>query len=170
MSGIFYLILISFLVFAAVSLLLYIPAEKLAGMVRNAGPFGAVLLGTLLTLAGRGVVGLPMIALGLAFWQRGRMVGKNKAAAYDIDANRRPTIRAAAIELEIHTKGQALNGRILTGTYEGRALSDLHDDELISCLNEIGSDQESASLFEAYLDSRLPGWRENPHLNIDLGH
>lgn len=170
MFGIFYLVLISVLVFAGVSLFLYLPANKLAGMVKNAGPFGAILLGLLLTFAGRGVVGLPMIALGLAFWQRSRMAHKTTATTYNIDKNRWPIIRSAAVELEIDIDGQAMQGRVLTGTFEGRAFSDLRDDELISCLNEIGSDQESASLFEAYLDSRLPAWRQNPHLNIDPGH
>jgi len=122
-----------------------------------------------LSLSGRGIVGLPMIALGLVVWQTSRRLQKNNTAPYVSITSRRPIIRAAAIELEIDKDRTAIDGHVLTGTYEGRALSQLQDSELILCFNEIATDPESAGLFEAYLDSRMPGWRQNPHLDFDLG-
>jgi hypothetical protein len=59
-----------------------------------------------------------------------------------------------------HDSG-ALSGEILTGTFAGKMLDDLGEPELLALRQELGDDGESLALVEAYLDRRIPGWREN---------
>jgi hypothetical protein len=59
-----------------------------------------------------------------------------------------------------HDSGD-MTGRVLAGEQAGRALDELIERELFSLRDEIAGDEESLALLEAYLDRRLPGWREH---------
>ncbi|MFK7901913.1 MAG: hypothetical protein AB8B49_03625 [Nitratireductor sp.] len=72
MTGIFYLLLITLVLFLFGAFFAFTPAEKLARIYKFAGPIGAIILGSVLTLAGRGIVGLPLLGIGLAWLQRQR--------------------------------------------------------------------------------------------------
>ncbi len=59
-----------------------------------------------------------------------------------------------------HDSGD-MEGRCLKGRFAGRMLSSLTDDELFQLLAELrANDQQGALLLEAYLDRRLPDWRD----------
>ena len=50
----------------------FTPAKKLVQLSQYAGPAIAIAMGVVLTLAGRGIVGLPMLGIGLAWLQHTR--------------------------------------------------------------------------------------------------
>lgn len=72
MFGIFYLVLFVLLIFLLAAFFAFTPAEKLVRLTQFSGPALAIALGTILTLAGRGIVGLPMLGIGLAWLQHTR--------------------------------------------------------------------------------------------------
>ncbi|MCB1422841.1 MAG: DnaJ domain-containing protein [Phyllobacteriaceae bacterium] len=155
MTAIFY-----FLLFIAVAggiawLFVSTPAERLARGARVAGPLALVALGGLLTLIGRGGFGVPVAALGLALWQRMRAMKPISTGG------RKSTVRSAALEMELDLDTGEMEGRVLAGKYEGRPLSALPDDDLLELYAQVGGDADSASLLEAYLDRRMPLWREH---------
>lgn len=73
MYGIFYLVLIALLVFLGAAFFAFTPAKKLVRLSRYLGPTSAIIAGALLTLAGRGIIGLPLLGIGLAWLQRVRI-------------------------------------------------------------------------------------------------
>ncbi|MBL1405935.1 MAG: hypothetical protein COC00_008120 [Rhizobiales bacterium] len=69
MFGIFYLVLIVLLIFLLAAFFAFTPAKKLVRLTQFAGPAITIALGAILTIAGRGIVGLPMLGIGLAWLQ-----------------------------------------------------------------------------------------------------
>ena len=58
-----------------------------------------------------------------------------------------------------HDTGE-MDGAVLQGTYEGRALRELGLSDLLALLDECRADRQSAALLEAYLDRVHEEWRE----------
>ena len=58
-----------------------------------------------------------------------------------------------------HDTGE-MDGAVLRGRYEGRALGSLDLEDLLALLTECRSDRQSAVVLEAYLDRTCEGWRE----------
>ncbi len=108
-----------------------------------------------LMLRGQWVLGAPIAVMAISMFRR-----KPDSVGADREQGRGSTVRTAALEMTLdHDTGQII-GRVLAGTYEGRDLDGLQEAELVSLWQEIGSDQESLDLLEAYLDGRRPGWRD----------
>ena len=59
-----------------------------------------------------------------------------------------------------HDSG-AVNGRVLSGRAAGAELDELDEQALRDLAVDIAGDPESVALLEAYLDRRMPGWREH---------
>ena len=70
-------------------------------------------------------------------------------------------VRTEALEMVLeHDSGQ-MEGTCLKGRFAGKPLSSLGRHELLQLLEELrGTDAKGALLLEAYLDRRLPGWRD----------
>ncbi|MCP4072006.1 MAG: hypothetical protein GY742_09755 [Hyphomicrobiales bacterium] len=58
-----------------------------------------------------------------------------------------------------------MDGRILSGQYEGKLLSDMMKEDVFDLYNWIQQDQESVAWLEAFLDRRFPQWREYTDAN-----
>ena len=67
-----------------------------------------------------------------------------------------------------HDSG-TMNGRVRSGRHAGRDLSTMRIDDLMDLWREIGSDLESRSLLEAYLDRRHPLWRHDAEADAAAG-
>lgn len=78
---------------------------------------------------------------------------------------RKSMVRSAALEMELDHGTGKMTGRVLAGTYEGRDLDSLGMSSLGRLAAEIAGDTESRALLEAYLDRRMPRWRE--HMKAD---
>jgi hypothetical protein len=164
MTVLFYMITLGSLAAGLAWLFLSTPAARLASLLSIAVPAIMVLAGAFLTLIGRGGVGIPVAAIGLAWWQRTRSMRQMQQKS-----SRKSTVRSAALEMELDHDSGEMDGRVLIGDHEGRYLSTLEESELVELYQVIGSDPESAALLEAYLDRRFVTWRENANAHTDRG-
>jgi hypothetical protein len=79
----------------------------------------------------------------------------------------RSTVRAAMLDMTLDHDTGAMDGTVTAGRFAGKALASLSKDDLMALRSEVWSDPDSAALIEAYLDGRLPGWREHVHQDAD---
>lgn len=71
-------------------------------------------------------------------------------------------VRSAWIGMDLDHESGRISGAVLAGTFAGRPLDSLSDAELLRLHGEcVVGDPDGARLVEAYLDGRLPGWREH---------
>ena len=159
-------LLVSFLVLFFGWILLSTEPRKLAAAIRMIIPVVLVVVGGLLMLVGRGGLGLPMAGFGIALYGRMRSVSKIKTAQSGTTSN----VRSAALEMQLDHDSGEMDGIVLAGGFEGQRLQDLDEGELNVLLYELRTDEESVLLLEAYLDRRIPGWRENTERDFGSGH
>ena len=131
------------------------PPATVARWVRLGGPVLTMLVGVVMTLRGLGILGVPIAAAGFGWWRRVR----SGAPPSPQGASR---VRSGWLEMELDHDTGGMNGLVLQGSFEGRELDALDDDELRALAAEVsaGADAESEQLLEAYLDRRAPGWRD----------
>lgn len=161
------LVAIAALIFVAATLrmLLVTPPERLAAFLRRAGPISLIVGGAGLTLIGRGAIGVPLLGLGVAAYQRQRSKGSPDTG----NAPQSSKVRSDGLEMNLDHETGELDGTVLSGPFEGRSLSGLTQSELVSLRAELGRDLESLRLLEAYLDRRIPGWRVDPQTEAGDG-
>ncbi len=145
-----------------------IPAADIAKHARFSGIALLVGLAGLLLLTGRvhamgQVLALANQAMRARAMFRGRPKGFDDVD--DLGAARRggagPTVRTAYLEMQLDPGSGEINGRFVAGPWDGRALADCSQDDLIAALGATSDDPESVRLLEAYLDRTFAGWREN---------
>jgi hypothetical protein len=127
----------------------------------------AALVGALaLALVGRESIAVPLGVGGLALlglWPSSRTFG-GRAQKSPGQVSR---VRSAFLEMELDHDSGAMRGRILAGKHEGVTLDALDVATLVGLLPDI--DQESQALLAAYLDRRMPGWREHAQADTATG-
>lgn len=156
MAFMFYFFLAALLAALAATLIVKMPAARIAAVLRWLLPLILGASGIVLTLFGRAGIGLGLIGLA------GGMIARMRAAARGRPSpNRRSHVRSAALEMELDLDSGAMNGLVLAGRYEGKELDRLNDADLLALYEELKSDVESRQLLEAYLDRRMAGWRDD---------
>ena len=165
MTVVFYALL-AFLFFGGLAwLFLSTPPARMATIVSQGIPLLLVVVGGLLVVFGRGGIGIPLAVIGITWWRRARSVGNLSGG----NGGKKSTVRSAALEMELDHDSGEMDGKILTGRYEGSWLSELDEKELLTLHAEIRTDADSIALLEAYFDRRLAGWRENRNANSGPG-
>ncbi|MBN9022636.1 MAG: DnaJ domain-containing protein [Rhizobiales bacterium] len=119
-----------------------------------------MVFGGALIFARRWELGVPLIAAGFSAMTLGRI------GPIDLGGSRRTpggksSVRSHYLEMELDHDTGAMSGRVIGGSFDGRRLDDLEEADLRLLYRELSGDPESLSLFEAYLDRRLPGWRDD---------
>ena len=147
------------------ALVLSVPASRQAAFLRAIGPVLAVALGGLLALVGRFGIGVALIGLGATWYMRNRGV----RAAPPSSTSAKSTVRSAYLEMVLDHDSGDLDGFVLAGPMEGRRLSSLREAQLLQLWRDTVSDSDSRQLLEAYLDRRIPRWRENAQAKGDAG-
>ncbi len=137
-------------------LILTLPAHKSAAFLATTGPLILMAAGGLLTFARRGVIGVPLMFLGLSWWRRNHSM---RPPTYS--GGRKSTVRSANLEMELDHDTGEIDGKVLTGRMQGARLSSLNEEELLSLYQEMYSDPDSVALLEAFLDRYHPNWRES---------
>jgi DnaJ domain len=124
---------------------------------------GGVLLaiGVLLILAERIALGGVLVAAGLSAIATGRLGPFDLGGGVRRAAGSDSTVRSAWFEMRLDHDSGAMNGRVLRGEFAGRSLDGLDEDQLMKLAVAVAGNGDSAALLEAYLDRRIPGWREN---------
>ena len=69
-------------------------------------------------------------------------------------------VETAFLRMRLDHDTAEMDGTVLQGRYEGRALRGLDLAELLGLLDECRSDRQSMAVLEAYLDRIHDGWRE----------
>src|SRR5579871_5396284 len=121
---------------------------------------GLLLVGLILLLAERWGLALPLAAVGISALSLGR-IGPLDLGGTRRREGSRSTVRSAFLEMTLDHDSGAMSGTVLAGSFAGRGLDDLDEAALRRLGGELDGDAESVSLFEAYLDRREPGWRED---------
>jgi hypothetical protein len=136
----------------------------LARTIRYTVGFGLVAAGIFLCVIRQVPIGLILIGAGASAIARGRI------GPFDLGGSRRSagsasTVRSTYLEMRLdHDSGQ-LTGRVRWGAQAGEQLDTLDEAALRRLRKEVAADGDSVSLLEAYLDRRIPGWREDVEFN-----
>ena len=152
---VFFVFFLLFIILGIFWLILTLPPQKSAVFLINIGPIILMALGGLLTIFRRGVIGAPLILLGLTWWRR-----SHAKRPLNYSGGRKSTVRSASLEMELDHDTGEMDGRVLTGSIEGARLSALNETDLLLLYQEICVDGESAALLESFLDRYHPDWRE----------
>ncbi len=136
--------------------------QKLAVTLRKTGGFVLLAVAALLLARGAlplaiplGLFGLALLGLPVGPWFRGLGGSAEKSPGQTSG------VRTEGLAMELDHDSGDMEGRSLKGRFAGRTLSSLTDNELFQLLAELrANDQQGALLLEAYLDRRLPGWRD----------
>ncbi len=131
--------------------------STVANTARLAGPVILLAIGSILTIFGRGAIGIPLVTFGLVLWARNRKVRPLDHQG----SGQKSFVRSAWLEMELDHDSGDIDGLVLAGTYEDRRLSDMNEEDLIALYTALSDDGESSALLEAYLDRRMPGWGAN---------
>src|SRR5919204_1873972 len=142
-------------------LIVRVDPRTLAGGLRKIG--GAVILAAagFLTLRGALPLAIPLAVFGLALvGVKGLGIGGPFGSARK-SPGQASRVRTDRLEMELDHDSGRMDGKVLTGRFAGRALSSLTDREAFELLDEFQAQgANEAALIEAYLDWRLPGWRD----------
>ncbi len=119
-------------------------------------------LGFALIAAAVGLMFLRHFAFALLLLFVGSgLVLRRDAGAGKASPGRTSQVRSANLEMTLDHDTGDMDGRILTGVYEGRKLSELRLVELLQLAAEFRDDPESIKLLETYLDRAHSGWCES---------
>ncbi len=134
--------------------------RTLVRIIRYAVGFILVVIGVVLAVAGRFGMGLIFVALGISAISTGR-IGPIDLGGHGRSAGTASTVRSRYLRMHLDHDSGSLAGEVLAGAFSGQMLDELDEATLMKFRDEIATDQESLSLLEAYLDRRMPGWRED---------
>src|SRR5262245_66460656 len=137
--------------------------QKLAAGMRMAGGILLLLVAAFLMARGAFPLAIPLAFFGLALlglpvrsW-----FGSGGPFASRKSPGQKSEVRTDALEMVLDHDSGEMEGRSLKGQFAGRMFSSLSEAELLILLEELrDSDAQGATLVEAYIDRRAPGWRE----------
>jgi len=156
MTVLFYLAAAFLLLVIAASIFVRVSPTNIADGVRIAGPATLAVAGIVLLLLGRAGFSGMLLSGAMAWYLSGRARRSVRQTP-----GRRSYVRTAALEMELDHETGALQGAVLAGSFEGRALAELRLADLLSLREELSGDGESLQLLETYLDGRFPVWRDD---------
>ncbi|MDF3074896.1 MAG: DnaJ domain protein [Alphaproteobacteria bacterium] len=106
------------------------------------------------------MLGALLLPLAMAWYRR----RKATAGGFGDPHRRRggkSEIDTPWLHMELDLQDERIDGRVIQGSFAGKRLSDLEEEQLSALYRESGSDADTARLLEAYLDRRLgPAWRQ----------
>jgi len=118
-------------------------------------------LGVVLITAGIWLLFLRLLALAILLQIIGvvLLLPRNGVNAKR-SATQTSQVRSAHLKMTLDHETGIIDGEILTGINRGQVLSDLALQELLQFYAEVQADEETVKLFETYLDSAHPNWRD----------
>ncbi len=118
-------------------------------------------LGVLLITVGIWLIFIRLVALAIPMLILGSVLLPSRNAAISKRSMTRTSqVRSAHLEMTLDHETGRIEGEILTGVFQGQALSDLALHELLRFHAEVQTDEETVKLLETFLDSAHPDWRD----------
>jgi DnaJ domain len=133
--------------------------KQAAQVLRYLGGGGALILAVFLFFRGQIGIAIPLGAAGLSLLGWISLWPASLSGRTQRSAGKVSRVRSAFLEMELDHDSGAMRGQILAGRHTGAALDALDPQTLVGLLAEI--DDDSRQLLIAYLDRRVPGWREH---------
>jgi hypothetical protein len=136
--------------------------RKLAVVIRKTGGIAALAAAGFLIVRGALPLAIPLAVFGIGLLGRGSGLGLGGPfGSARKTPGQKSHIKTDKLEMELdHDSGQ-MDGKCLAGRFAGRTLSTLSDREAMELLDELHREgAPEAAVMEAYLDWRLPGWRD----------
>lgn len=144
--------------------------RKLAMVIRKTGGVAALAIAGFLLMRGALPIAIPLAVFGLAL-VGGRNVlgfGGRPFGSARKSPGQKSHVRTDRLEMELDHDSGHMDGKCLSGRFAGRTLSSLSDREAMELLAELHSaGAREAALMEAYLDWRLPNWRDQSSAEAD---
>ena len=144
--------------------------RKLAMVIRKTGGVAALAIAGFLLMRGALPIAIPLAVFGLAL-VGGRNVlgfGGRPFGSMRKSPGQKSHVRTDRLEMELDHDSGHMDGKCLSGRFAGRTLSSLSDREAMELLAELRSaGAREAALMEAYLDWRLPNWRDQSSAEAD---
>ena len=135
--------------------------QRLAAALRKTVGGLALAAAAFLFIRGAIPLAIPLGVFGLSLLGKGVPGFGNPFGSADKSPGQTSKVRSAGLEMELDHDTGHMDGRCLKGRYAGRSLSSLSDTELMELLDELrGGDVQDLSLMEAYLQWRMPAWRD----------
>ena len=106
-------------------------------------------------------VAIPLLVVGTVLLLRKKVEVNNGSTAQS------SKVRSAHLEMTLDHETGTIDGRILTGKRQGQVLSNLTLHELLRFRTETQLDKESVKLFETFLESAHPNWRDHEDWSSD---
>jgi len=136
--------------------------RKLASAFRKAAGAAALAVAGFLIVRGALPLAIPIGVFGFALIRGGSGFGfGGPFGSASKTPGQKSHIRTDRLEMELDHDSGHMEGKALSGRFVGRLLSTLSDTEAMELLDELHQDgAPEAAVMEAYLDWRLPGWRD----------
>ena len=163
MNAFLFVIAGAFIIFVLIRIFVTATPARLAGLVRSGGGLLLLAFSALVMVRGSFAVGLALAAIGLMSLMRSNWGGAQPTGAQTSQ------VRSAGLEMTLDHDSGDMDGQVLAGRFEGRALSELDISELLRLAEDFRSDEESLRLLESYLDRMHPAWREYTDNGSDDG-
>jgi hypothetical protein len=144
---------------AAYQYLRRLDRRSLLGGLRWLVGGGGALLALLLLLARRFDLALFAGAAAFSVLRTGRL-GPFSLDSGPGQAGNVSRVRSRYFTMELDHDTGSVQGRVRAGQFSGRDLIDLGEHDTRSLIAEVGSDPDSASLLDSWLDANRAGWRE----------
>lgn len=164
MAILFYIILLGLVLTGLSVVFVRMDPQRLALVLRYAVPVVLTGIGVVFTILGRTSISLVLFGLAAALFGRAR--ARSRATK---SGSQTSQVRTAALEMELDLDTGEMTGIILAGRFEGQELEALEESDLLSLYSELRMDPESVQVLEAYLDRRMPAWRDGFDADADDG-
>lgn len=130
-------------------------------ILRRGGGMLALGVAGLLAIRGALPVAIPLAAFGLALVGGGRSPLGGMFGSSQKSPGQTSHVETERLEMDLDHDTGHMDGKCLTGRFAGRTLSSLSDREALELYAEFQADGlKEAALMEAYLDWRIPDWRD----------
>jgi len=138
-----------------------IDPRRLAAALRKAAGVAILAVAGFLIVRGALPVAIPLAVFGLALIRGSGLGMGGPFGSASKTPGQKSHIRTERLEMELDHDSGHMEGKCLSGRFAGRQLSTLSDSEVMELLAELRHDGAAeAAVMEAYLDWRLPGWRD----------
>jgi hypothetical protein len=136
--------------------------RMLAAALRKIGGIAALAAAGFLAIRGALPLAIPLAVFGLALVGGKSVLGLGSPfGSAQKSPGQTSHVRTEWLEMELDHDSGHMDGTCLKGQFAARTLSSLSDREAMALLDELQTQAvQEAALMEAYLDWRLPGWRD----------